>query len=409
MKGSTNAQSQPPIVIYGFKVKSGVSSTPANITFTRGAAGMSYDQRVELYSKHARPCTVDRAKGDLNYLLNPSNGNQKLAGGTAKLDGTDGDVMVMVDTIWYKSYFDGTDQCHEFAFQDPKAIGETGFDCWCHKYGDLTLPYIFIGMFKASGDTSACYSVSTTEKPARSMTMPQFETAYKATGANSPAQYCGVGTPERNLLCMLLTFVSGYTNSQGFYGMGYVSAQGSEENLSATNLGFAPTSMMKSGDTSTGLSGVMSGYFNNLWGNVYEFNHQTIFDNYKLKFSYRHDDHIADITTATYAGAPDTFYETRIGMNAPSATGWAYATRTMVDETPCSFFPQVLGGSTSTYLYDGIYVNIGALTDRCVLAGGALYNGATAGLFCLYVSNALGDSDWNVGSRLLIRPIQLAR
>lgn len=409
MKGSTNAQSQPPIVIYGFKVKSGVSSTPANITFTRGAAGMSYDQRAELYSKHARPCTVDRTKGDLNYLLNPSNGNQKLAGGTAKLDGTDGDVMVMVDTIWYKSYFDGTDQCHEFAFQDPKAIGETGFECWCHKYGDLTLPYIFIGMFKASGDTSACYSVSTTEKPARTMTMTQFETAYKATGANSPAQYCGVGTPERNLLCMLLTFVSGYTNSQGFYGMGYVSAAYEEENLSATNLGFAPTSMMKSGDTSAGLSGVMSGYFNNLWGNVYEFNHQTIFDNYKLKFSYRHDDHIADITTATYAGAPDTFYETRIGMNAPSETGWAYATRTMVDETPCSFFPQVLGGSTSTYLYDGIYVNVSALTDRCVLASGHLRLGTTAGLFCLAMDRALGGSYWPFGSRLLIRPIQLAR
>ena len=410
MQGITNAQNQPPVIIYGFRIDAGVSATPANISFTRGAAGMSYEQRAELYAKHVRPCVVSRTTGVHSYLLDPSNANQKVGGGASNLDGTDGDVCVMIDTIWYKSYINGNYEHYEFAFQDPAYVGEEGFECWCHKYGDKTLPYVYVGMFKASGDSSACYSISTTDKPARSMTMTQFERAYEATGTNAPSQYCGVCAPERNLVGMLLTFLSGSTNSQGFYGQGYVSTTASEDNLSATNLGFTPTSMLKSGDTSAGLSGVMSGYFNNLWGNVHEFLHQTIFNNYQLKFSYRHDDHITDITTATYAGAPDTFYETKQKMSAPSASGWVYAKKMMADATPCGIiFPLESGGSTSTYFYDGTYINVDALTNRCVLAGGNLNNGARAGLFCSACTDALSISYWSLGSRLLVRPIHLAK
>lgn len=409
MIGSTNAQNRPPIVIYGFEIDSAVSSTPANLTFTRGAAGMDYDQRAEVYTKHVKPCVVSRSTGDVNYYLDPTNGNLKVGGGNSKLDGTDGDVCVCIDTTWYKSYINGTKQVYEFSFQDPKDIGEVGFECWCHKYGDLTLPYILPGMFKASGSTSACYSVSTTDRPARTMTMAKFETAYTATGVNSPAQYCGVGLPERGLIGILLTFLSGSTNSQGFFGLGYVNASGPETGLSATNLGFAPTNMLKSGDTSAGLSGVMSGYFNNLWGNVNEFCHQAIFNDYKIKCSYRHDDHIANMDTATYAGAPKTFYETRVAMNTPSESGWSYVRSMMAGEGPCCMFPKVLGGSSGTYFCDAINVETSAVTNRCVRAGARFNYGGMGGLFCMYLAADMTDTYYDTGSRLLIRPIQLAK
>lgn len=408
MKGMTNATNNPPVVIYGIEVDSSVSSTPGNVSYTRGALGMSFAQRAELYTKHIKPCVVSRSTGDINYYLDPSNGTKKLDGSSAVLTGADGDVCVCIDTIWYRTSVNGTKQSFEFAFKDPSAIGEIGFDCWCHKYGTLTLPYIFAGMFKATGNSSACYSVNSSDKPARSMTMYQFETAFKATGANTSAQYLGLGLPERSLIGMMLIFLSGSTNSQGFFGNGYVGATSSESNLSATNLGFNATSMLVSGDTSASLSGVMSGFFNNLWGNTWEFLHQCAFNNYKVKTTYLHNDHVANITTATYATLPSSWYESTSTMASASSTGWSYASSFMMSDAPCCTFPRNLGGSTGTYVYDGIYVNTGALTDRCVRAGGRLTDGANAGLFALAVANALGYSNWDVGSRLLIRPIQLA-
>ena len=404
----TNATNNPPVIIYGLEVDTSISSTPNNVSFTRGALGMSFAQRAELYTKHFKPCVVSRSTGDVNYYLDPSNGTKKLDGSSAVLTGADGDVCVCIDTIWYRTLVNGTKQSFEFAFKDPSAIGEVGFDCWCHKYGSLTLPYVFAGMFKATGNTSGCYSVNSSDKPARSMTQYQFETGFKATGANTPAQYLGVGLPERALIGMMLIFLSGSSNSQGFFGNGYVGANGQEGNLSATNLGFNATSMLVSGDTSGSLSGVMSGFFNNLWGNVWEFLHQCAFNNYKVKTTYLHNDHVANITTASYATLPSTWYESTSTMASASSTGWSYASSFMMNDAPCCTFPRNLGGSTGTYVYDGIYVNTGALTDRCVRAGGSLADGASAGLFALGVASALGYSSWPFGSRLLIRPIQLA-
>ena len=409
MKGMTNATNNPPVIIYGLEVDTSISSTPNNVSFTRGALGMSFAQRAELYIKHFKPCVVSRSTGDVNYYLDPSDGTKKLDGSSAVLTGSDGDVCVCIDTIWYRTLVNGTKQSFEFAFKDPSAIGEVGFDCWCHKYGSLTLPYVFAGVFKATGNTTACYSVNSSDKPARSMTEYQFETAFKATGVNTPAQYLGLGLPERSLIGMMLIFLSGSTNSQGFFGNGYVGATSSEANLSATNLGFNATSMLVSGDTSGSLSGVMSGFFNNLWGNVWEFLHQCAFNNYKVKTTYLHNDHVANITTASYATLPSTWYESTSTMASASSTGWSYASSFMMNDAPCCTFPRNLGGSTGTYVYDGIYVNTSALTDRCVLAGGLLNYGAIAGLFALGVYSALGGSGWDFGSRLLIRPIQLAR
>lgn len=409
MKGITNATNNPPVIIYGFEIDSSVSTTPSNVSFVRGALGMSFEQRAELYTKHFKPCVVSRSTGDVNYYLDPTNAAKKLDGTASVLTGADGDVCVCIDTIWYRTSIGGTKQTFEFAFKDPASIGESGFDCWCHKYGSKILPRIFAGMFKATGSSSACYSVNSSDKPARLMTMYQFETAFKATGANTSAQYLGVGLPERSLIGMMLIFLSGSTNSKGFFGNGYVSSSWAESNLSATNLGFNATSMLVSGDTSASLSGVMSGYFNNLWGNVYEFLHQCAFNNYKVKTTYLHNDHVANITSASYPSLPSTWYESTSTMASASASGWSYASSFMMADAPCCTFPRNLGGSTGTYIYDGIYVNVDDPTNRCLRAGGDLIDGAVAGLFCLTVYAAFSYSAWDVGSRLLIRPIQLAQ
>lgn len=408
MKGITNATKYPP-AIYGFEVDTDVSATPNNISYVRDAEGMTYSDRAALYTSICAPCVVSRTTGDVNYYLDPSNGNLKVDGTTARLDGTDGDVCVRVTKIWYKSYFNGAKERFEFCLQDPAAVGEYGFDCYCHYYGDKTLPYIFIGMFKTSGGTGGCVSINATTKPATYMNMTQFETGYKATGASTDAQYLGVGMLERCLITKLLTFLSGSTNSQGYFGNGYVGAPSSESSVTVTNLGFNATSMLVSGDTSASLSGVMSGYFNNLWGNVWEFLHQCCFNNYKVKFTIRYDDLVTDITTATYSSLPSTWYESNETLASVSVSQWYYPRSMMANDAPCCVFPRIYGGSSSTYYYDGIFVDQGSVIDRCVVAGGAAYNNAEAGLYAFPVDTGVAISGWRYGSRLLVRPIQLAR
>jgi hypothetical protein len=268
-----------------------------------------------------------------------------------------------------------------------------------------------LGMFKASGaSATGLHSINTEDKPARSMGMNVFETGFAKTGEATESLYTGTGFGERNLMIKMLQFLAGSTNSQGFYGQGYVSSTYDEANLAATNLGFDATNMLKSGNTSSGLSGVNSGYLNNYWGNIYEFCHQCIYNLGKLKFSYLHNDHVT-ITSTTYDAAPATWYETKETLN-PLATGqvWTYGKTGMVTDTPACAFPATTGGSTSSYFYDGLRQNsVENSVDKCMRTGGDLGDGANSGLSSLSVNIGLSSSNWYFGSRLLIRPTSLSR
>lgn len=414
MLGITNSEATNSdyAKIYGFAINRNVSTSPNNITFTKDAAGMSYNDRCNIYNKFAEPAVASNEDGQLAYKLDPTNVLAKKNGESVTLDGTDGEAVVLLNEMWYRSYLEGSYEHFEFAFFDPANIGITGFNNWIHKTSDTdSLPYVMLGMFKATGTSAAgLHSINTEDKPARSMNMTAFETGFAKTGEATDSLYTGTGFGERNLMIKMLQFLAGSTNSQGFYGQGYVSSTYDEANLAATNLGFDATSMLKSGNTASGLSGVNSGYLNNYWGNVYEFCHQAIYNLGKLKFSYLHNDHIA-ITSATYANAPATWYETNETLNPLATTAaWTYGKTGMVTDSPACAFPATTGGSTSSYFYDGLYQPaIENATNRCVLTGGSLDRGAYAGLSCLNVTAALSDSHWTVGSRLLIRPTSLSR
>lgn len=414
MLGITNSEATDSnhAKIYGFAIDRNVSTSPNNIIFTKDAAGMSYDDRCKVYNMFAEPAVASNEDGQLAYKLDPTNVLAKTNGESVTLDGTDGEAVVLLNEMWYRSYLEGSYEHFEFAFFNPENIGISGFNNWIHKTSDTeSLPYVMLGMFKASGTSSAgLHSINTEDKPARSMNMNAFETGFAKTGETTDSLYTGTGFGERNLMIKMLQFLAGSTNSQGFYGQGYVVASYAEENLAATNLGFDATNMLKSGNTASGLSGVNSGYLNNYWGNVNEFCHQTIYNLGKLKFSYLHNDHVT-ITSTTYNTAPATWYETTETLNPLATTaGWTYGKTGMVTDTPACAFPATTGGSTSSYFYDGLYQPaIENATNRCVPTGGSLTGGALAGLSCLGVDGALSSSDWNFGSRLLIRPTTLSR
>lgn len=67
----------------------------------------------------------------------------------------------------------------------------------------------------------------------------------------------------------------------------------------------------------------------------------------------------------------------------------------------CSFQAQTTGGSISTGMCDYIWVDkIGTTGEREVRSLGHLWNWGNAGLWCVYGSNGLDNTWWDVGSRL---------
>lgn len=79
--------------------------------------------------------------------------------------------------------------------------------------------------------------------------------------------------------------------------------------------------------------------------------------------------------------------------------------KTEIRATPtCDFFAAACtNGSESTYWCDYNWDNTDT-SEHCLLIGGYSGNGGTAGLFCLYSADGVGDSDANVGSRLTYLP-----
>ena len=95
----------------------------------------------------------------------------------------------------------------------------------------------------------------------------------------------------------------------------------------------------------------------------------------------------------------DAYEQTGASIPTGDADGWKYPL--YPDFAGGLLFATGLGASTTTGMCDGTYSNkITTSGTREWLSLGCLWNGASAGLWCVNGSGALGDAWWNVGSRL---------
>ena len=60
--------------------------------------------------------------------------------------------------------------------------------------------------------------------------------------------------------------------------------------------------------------------------------------------------------------------------------------------------PKTASGSDSTYVPDGLWWNTSQL--NYALSGGSCNNGLHVGVSCLYLTDALSDSNWSIGPSL---------
>lgn len=408
MTNSTGISSSIPV--YTIAKDRSISDPSSRVTYLDAAADFTIQDAENLYMEHNRPCVYNRTgNGDVAYYLKWNDWSKKSDNTASNLTGSDGDVCIEMDLVWWKAWRDGNRDMFSWTYEDPTGVLH-GFKHWAHYKGPGgVVPHYYAGTFKFAENTSYLGSyVSSSAKPARSQNMTAFESNCKKTvGTNNKAEYTLMRMPQYTLIREMHDFVSKNTNSQAYFGNGVVSESWAEANLHVNSEGYDATHMMRAATpVTTGKMGVNSLGFNNLWGNVYEFCGQTAYANRRFKCNYLNDtaSYVAEIASANYNTLPTSWYETKTPAIPFSTEGWKYSNADLC-EGPCAAMAAeaTKSAGTDTYYCDGTYMPMSA-TNNCVPFGGNLRDGAVAGLRCCSLTYGLSGSPWDGGARLLIIP-----
>ena len=91
-------------------------------------------------------------------------------------------------------------------------------------------------------------------------------------------------------------------------------------------------------------------------------------------------------------------YKKAIAQVAYTAASWKYITEETTDPNLGIMIPTKVGGGSTTGFADGLYTDTGTSGQREWLALGALYSGASAGLWVLIANYGWSNTDWNIVS-----------
>lgn len=91
-------------------------------------------------------------------------------------------------------------------------------------------------------------------------------------------------------------------------------------------------------------------------------------------------------------------YKKAIAQVAYTAASWKYITEEITDPNLGIMIPTKVGGGSTTGFADGLYTDAGTSGQREWLALGALYNGASAGLWILGAYNGWSGTSWTIVS-----------
>ena len=91
-------------------------------------------------------------------------------------------------------------------------------------------------------------------------------------------------------------------------------------------------------------------------------------------------------------------YKKAIAQVAYTAASWKYITEETTDPNLGIMIPTKVGGGSTTGFADGLYTDAGTSGQREWLALGALYGGASAGLWVLSANYGWSDTSWDIVS-----------
>lgn len=369
--------------------------------------------------------------------------------GTAKLDGTDGNVMVEIPGFWYRYSTDGNWQQHDIclsqftgaryihpmyisAFEGVAADASGVFDGWTATAWDAQNS-VFTGVSGSVGRTPLRIRSVAGFYPDTSMTRAAFRSLFTAEGTN----YHQYDYTANWVLQLLILIECGSFYVDNYLGLGI-----SDVASASWNAYNAYNPIRRTGDT------IPAG--NRSW-DMYSLNMvmpiSTISGGYRIQsLSYRGIenpyggiwkwvDGVNMYFDAEYSGealvrdfarphvcpdpseyADDTISAPYVDTGDEINTHWAvgdpavYAARGRYTRQPSPSFyavePILTGGSSSTYMCDYMYVpsTISAGSYRVLAVGGAATYGRLVGPWCVILYGGSGSTNANVGGRLCYSP-----
>lgn len=375
---------------------------PSGSTIYTGAYGLNWDETNDTYMRTGvnnftaiqslmRRCVLN-ADGTVNYYLDPYNSNYKVDGSLAKLDGTDGNVMVEVPKFYYKyNYNTISGVVHEHSISLTPDAGYTVHDAWVR--GGVEVDYRYYPAYLGYSSGGKLLSRSGVY-PTVSQTRAQFRTLARANGAG----WEQIDFLLYEAITLLAIIEYGTMNIQSALGQGRTAlSEGTWVNGSyiginglSNSLGNGSGNVTYTGDADDAAAdGSFMSYrgCENFFGNVWRFVDGINCQGNMAKLVYLNQH------PATYADDVFDGDYVSIGVTTANASGY---TRTL-GNTRKGFIPvSVSGGSSSAGTTD--YFHTASTVNTLALVGGHANAGLAAGPLNLYVADAASLSAASVSA-----------
>lgn len=327
-------------------------SDPSNIT-----GDINQKAIAEIVKRHRRCLCKKTAEGEVAICyLDDNNSNLYHDGTSAKLDGTEGDVMVVRPEFWYK-----------WASVDSNKFSET---LSVEEIVDgIHVEMSLIGAYKAYQTGSKLYSRSGVS-PTVNTSWTSFDSYAKARGKG----YSMIDLEQHNMIALILYAKYGNRNLQAVLGAGRANYFPMTNTGTTNNLGNQDTVQNDSDGyvNGLGLEGVFGGIYEMVGG---------------VKINNR-------VWTITN---PDGTQRT---VNAGTSDGWI--THIKGEESEIfDVIPTQTGGRDTTY-YSDYYWQTSSSDDRVLYRSHDSWN-TSGGVSCTYASYSPSHTDAHIGSRLAFR------
>ena len=311
-------------------------------------------------------------QGVVNYYLNEFDSTKKEDGTPADLTGADGQIMVQIPKYYEKRSLQGN--VHKWEISLDPLPGYTLHKAFLRN-GDTQVPYAYYRAYEGINQNGVLMSISGVT-PTRSTTRENFRAFARANGSGWSIAHWQILDAIR----LLLITEYNTLNTQAVLGSG---------NDSGDDYGMVTGGSNVIGNHSSGPlhNNTWMSYrgIENFYADIWEFVDGVGVKDYKI-YLCNDERKFAD---GVYTGA----YE-NTDIIVPAASG------SYVKKFTNDFFPQVLGGTSETYLTDGLWSAGG---ERTAFFGGNAYNGRVGGAFALYVNNVLSYASVGIGAGLAYR------
>ena len=345
----------------------------------KGAYGLEWNQETDVYKligaidrtqiqRNMKRCVLN-ADGTVNYFLDEYDSTKKADGTPSVLNGTNGNVMVQIPKFWYKHELNGNQHRWQVS---PTAVEGFSVHPWFLE-GGVEHEFRYYRAYECVNQGGMLRSISDVT-PTRSQTITTFRAQAKANGAGW--NLCSWNAV--NAIQILYLTEYGTLNSQSVLGSG---------NDSGNDYGIITGQSNVIGNASSGPlnNNTWMSYrgIENWYADCWEFVDGINVQNYKVYLNQNPSTFADDVFTGDYIDS---------GITVPAGASASY-----VKKISGNFIPTALGGSSNTYVTDGLWSNTG---NRIAFFGGAASSGALAGAFCLHVHDAASGSGASSGAGL---------